>query len=236
MLEILFSDIMGYQTDIGEQTYKMPKVDEEYIANKVTMILDAAYNICKKKPLYELTMKDVVEACYMSKGNIYRYFPDINAIIIAMVNRLRKDVVLSIEDIGLDDGDDSLTIITKMMDYIIDYLEENLQTLGKIQFELMVLMTCKKKKCDHLMEFLQEDAGILIFDRVVEELIKCVGEEKATEFATYFRYTLDGILINTIFDECYSEEARLEPKPVSTRNLLQLLKETAHHMISAALT
>ncbi|MGY3777507.1 TetR/AcrR family transcriptional regulator [Isobaculum melis] len=213
----------------------MPKVDEAYIEKKVTMILDAAVHICKDKPIYELTMKDIVDACYMSKGNIYRYFPDINAIIVAMVNRSRREAVVSLEEVGLFEEDDSLTIITKIIDYIVIYLEENMYTLGKIQMELMILMTCKNKNCHELMKVVEIDAGLIIFKRVIEELVKCVGEEKAAEFSAFLRFTVEGIVMSTVFHEYYKEENQLGLKPVSIKCLLRIFKETAYMMISEAL-
>ena len=51
----------------------MPKVNEAYISEKKQVILDATFRICMRKPVYQVTMKDVIKETGMSQGGIYRY-------------------------------------------------------------------------------------------------------------------------------------------------------------------
>lgn len=46
----------------------MPKVNEDYINKKKTQILDAAFRMFQQKPLYEITMLDVIKEAGISKG------------------------------------------------------------------------------------------------------------------------------------------------------------------------
>jgi AcrR family transcriptional regulator len=64
----------------------MPKVKERYIEEKKAQKLDAAFIIFERKPLYEMTMLDVIKEAGLSKCGIYRYYNDIDEVIIALVN------------------------------------------------------------------------------------------------------------------------------------------------------
>ena len=79
----------------------MPKVTEDYINKKRAEIIDAAFIIFQQKPLYEMTMLDVIKQAGLSKGGIYRYFSDIDDVIIELINRetRRCDYKYNIDDI-----------------------------------------------------------------------------------------------------------------------------------------
>ena len=70
----------------------MPKVSNAYKEEKNTQILDAALNIFMNKPLYEITMLDVVNKLGASKGGVYRYFTDIDHIIVTLINRETEEL------------------------------------------------------------------------------------------------------------------------------------------------
>ena len=65
----------------------MPKVKPEYVDNKKKEILDAAYRVAMGKPMHEVSMRDIIRACGMSQGAIYRYFSCLDDILIELVNR-----------------------------------------------------------------------------------------------------------------------------------------------------
>lgn len=46
----------------------MPKVKDEYLENKRNQILDAAFAVCKRKPVYDVAMTDIVTETGMSQG------------------------------------------------------------------------------------------------------------------------------------------------------------------------
>lgn len=63
----------------------MPKVNEAYISEKKQVILDATFRICMRKPVYQVTMKDVIkETGNMSQGGIYRYYANFYDIFICL--------------------------------------------------------------------------------------------------------------------------------------------------------
>ena len=65
----------------------MPKVNQEYIAEKKRSILDATIRVCKSKPVYAVTLRDVVKECNISQGGLYHYFKDIDEIFAEILNR-----------------------------------------------------------------------------------------------------------------------------------------------------
>ena len=65
----------------------MPKVNEAYISEKKQVILDATFRICMRKPVYQVTMKDVIKETGMSQGGIYRYYANFYDILFALIER-----------------------------------------------------------------------------------------------------------------------------------------------------
>ena len=65
----------------------MPKVSEEYLIEKRNEILDAAFEVCMRKPAYEVTMSDVVAETGLSQGGVYKYFNNIYSVFSALIDR-----------------------------------------------------------------------------------------------------------------------------------------------------
>ena len=65
----------------------MPKVNLGYVAEKKKSIVDAAIKVCKSKPVYTVTLRDVVKECGISQGGLYHYFKDIDEIFAEILNR-----------------------------------------------------------------------------------------------------------------------------------------------------
>ena len=70
----------------------MPKVTEEYMENKRKMIVDAAYQVCLRKPVEMVTISDVISETGMSQGAIYRYYNGLDEILADMVTKMRVSV------------------------------------------------------------------------------------------------------------------------------------------------
>ncbi|UUV26633.1 TetR/AcrR family transcriptional regulator [Lysinibacillus sp. FN11] len=82
----------------------MPKVSHDYVKRKRNVILEAALSVCKDKPLYEITMRDIIRASGVSQGGIYRYYSDLDEILVEIINQAnanadyKKDVDAIIEN------------------------------------------------------------------------------------------------------------------------------------------
>lgn len=68
----------------------MPKMPEEFYAQKREEILDAAQRIALEKPLPHVSMKDLIRACGVSQGAIYHYFSSLDEIWLGLVERFYR--------------------------------------------------------------------------------------------------------------------------------------------------
>ena len=59
----------------------MPKVTEEYLESKRSMIVDCAYKVCLRKPVEMVTISDVIAETGLSQGGIYRFYKDLDEIL-----------------------------------------------------------------------------------------------------------------------------------------------------------
>ena len=64
----------------------MPKVTEEYLTGKRNLILECTNEILIEKPLYQITMRDIIKKAGFSQGAIYRYYANIDEIYIDLIN------------------------------------------------------------------------------------------------------------------------------------------------------
>lgn len=65
----------------------MPKVNEAYFEKKRNEILDAAYAVVMEKPIYTVSLRDIIQRSGLSQGGIYRYYKGLDDILSALVNR-----------------------------------------------------------------------------------------------------------------------------------------------------
>lgn len=120
----------------------MPKVKKEYFEDKKNSILDVAEKICRTKPLYKLTMKDIIIGTGLSPGAIYASFSDIDDVIVSLVNRL---------SVSVDFTDATNTIlqtqnapekkIELLFHYLIELIQSTVTSYGKIHLELSTVLT-----------------------------------------------------------------------------------------------
>ena len=69
----------------------MPKVTQEYIENKKKFIVNAAYQVCLRKPVEMVTMMDVIEETGLSQGGIYRFYKDLDEILSDVIAGMRMN-------------------------------------------------------------------------------------------------------------------------------------------------
>jgi len=113
----------------------MPRVSEEYIANKRRAIIDAAHNICLRKPVGMVTMTDIINETGMAQGGIYRYFEDIDDIFRAMILDMRESYSITDETDRIFSNAENMTVgqITDMIcDMLADRMEEQLMDIQKM--------------------------------------------------------------------------------------------------------
>lgn len=52
----------------------MPKVTTKYLTDRKDFILECTNEVLKEKPLYQITMRDIIKKAGFSQGAIYRYY------------------------------------------------------------------------------------------------------------------------------------------------------------------
>ncbi len=125
----------------------MPKVTTEYKIKKKQLIIEAMVEVLQRKPLYEITMLDVIQEAKLSKGGIYLYFSDIDELLIETINYLaekHKAIEFVKEDLSGDVESDLLMIFQKLG----DYMESCPAIISKIRSELVIYITNYPEKTD----------------------------------------------------------------------------------------
>jgi len=131
----------------------MPKVTEEYLESRRNFILDCATKVVREKPLYQMTMRDIIKKTELSQGAIYRYYSSLEEIYIAIANR---DIPMGIMEKQMDEMISSrekpTTIILEGFRIIAEYIILLQDTLGgKMYFELLVLYVQNIKETENLI-------------------------------------------------------------------------------------
>ena len=119
----------------------MPKVQDEYLQDKREQILDAAYRVCMQRPVYSITMRDIITEIGWSQGAIYRYFKNVHSILFELINRQtvhlkvkeEVDTILALPEVPE-------RIIAKIMDLITRTSIMNINEYGKMILEYSSLI------------------------------------------------------------------------------------------------
>lgn len=152
----------------------MPKVTQEYIDKKKSEIIDAAFIIFQQKALYEMTMLDVIKQAGLSKGGIYRYYSDIDEVIIELINReTRKGDYKNEIDNILNCNGSYETIIEELFKCLGKHINESADTIGKIQFEMTVLLANHPEKSEKIISKLTEhENGQYLINSLLGKMIE----------------------------------------------------------------
>lgn len=188
----------------------MPKVNEEYFENKKNAILDAVENICRTKPLYKLTMKDIIEETKLSPGAIYASFSDIDQVIIELINRMSIAVNFMDETAQiLQNPNTPEEKIKEICDYFIHLIRSTVTAYGKIFHELNTVITdgIRKEKIEAGMHEAQMYNYVLhaLIDTIDENIANGYFKPRTSKESIYvllFSF-LDGFLRDLIYANCY---------------------------------
>ena len=122
----------------------MPKVSEEYFEGKRKIILDAALKVFSKKPSYTVSMKDIIKESKLSQGGVYKYYSNIDDIIISLINRNKIEV--NPKDIINENYNNPEKAIFEFLEAYKNYFFETTKEYGKIFFELFPMLINDKKR------------------------------------------------------------------------------------------
>lgn len=119
----------------------MPRVTDEYLTDKRNFILECTEDILKEKPLYLITMRDIIKKAGFSQGVIYRYYSSLDEIYVDFINKHTTHILLEQKiDALLNSERAEKIVLAECFKAMGDYIEELLKSVvGKTFFELTVL-------------------------------------------------------------------------------------------------
>lgn len=124
---------------IGGGTH-MPKVTDEYLADKKNYILKCTGEILRIKPLYSVTMRDIIKKAGFSQGIIYHYYTSLDEIYVDYINKNTTYNLLEQNiDLLINSELTEKEILSECIIAIGKYIEELLKSVGgRTCFELTV--------------------------------------------------------------------------------------------------
>jgi len=157
-------------------------------------ILQCAKEVFAKKGFRTVTMKDIVEACEISRGGLYLYF--------GSTEEIFKEILVSELERDGEDITKQLTEESTMADILMLFLKEQKKVILRKKQDITVatyefLFAHKpEKKTDNLV-WNQFETGIVVLHKILEEgMLR--GEfycQDAKAAATNIMYTLEGMKI-----------------------------------------
>lgn len=109
----------------------MPKVSDDYLIEKRNYILECTGEILKEKPLYSVTMRDIIKKAGFSQGIIYHYYTSLDEIYVDYINKnttynfLEQNIDILLESKGTEKE-----ILSECIIAIGKYIEELLKSVG----------------------------------------------------------------------------------------------------------
>lgn len=217
----------------------MPKVTQEYINNKKTLIVRAAYDLCLRKTVSTVTMQDIINETGLSQGGIYRFYKDIDEIFKDMLidNRQRVTIKPQIDEIFVDSESKEIKeIMHKVFTLLGDFMTEELMGIVKINFELSVLSMNAPQRVEKILGDIEGTGNFeyLIF-RVSQYLNQCIMNGKAKprvsfeEILTYLTTAYNGIEMCCIINHCYKKLPLKEW--VVPKTQLKTLETTLYYLL-----
>ena len=190
----------------------MPKVTEEYLENKRQMIVEAAYQVCLRKPVEMVTISDVIAETGMSQGAIYRYYNGLDEILADIATKMRADynIIDKLEEI-LSDSSSSLEELTyQVCDCLADIMEKHLMDIQKINFDLGVIAINEPERAAKIMAGIKgsgnlEYLGKNALPRLIKSSAKLGYKPVATpqEIGQFVSSSYTGIEKFCIMSACY---------------------------------
>lgn len=157
----------------------MPKVTDEYLADKRNFILECTNEILEEKPLYQITMRDIIKKAGFSQGVIYRYYANIDEIYMDLINKNPISNLLEQRINYLVSSEQTIkSVVSDCIVSIGEYIEELLKSIGgKTCFELLVTYAYDAEKRNAIFPKLQFKQSLeYAQNRIVEYLMQKIQQ------------------------------------------------------------
>ena len=189
----------------------MPKVDAKHTERKRDNILNAALAVAVRKPIHEVSMRDIISESGLSQGGIYLYFANIDEVYIALINReyACHDAKGQIDE-AIISGETPERIISKLFDIWKTMALDTLMGVGKIYFELCTVYAGDKERIENFISkvnvaadeaYLQEQCVAYIAQKISEGYF--TPKQPVNDIFAFLMATLSGITRNLILYKHY---------------------------------
>ena len=194
----------------------MPKVTEEYMESKRSMIVDCAYRVCLRKPVEMVTISDVISETGMSQGAIYRYYNGLDEILSDMVTKMRSsyNIIETLEKILSNKKATLDEMVYQVCDCLAEAMESHLMDIQKINFDLGVIAINEPSRAAKIMENIKGSGNLeYLGSNALPRLIKGAFENKykpvasPEEIGQFISASYTGIEKFCIMSHCYGTGA-----------------------------
>lgn len=161
---------------------------------KKQYILETARKVFVEKGYKNVTMKDIVEACDISRGGLYLYFGSTEELLLAVLQKDAEEIddVFSESITEEDSAADILTLFLK------EQKKELLRKKNNLSMAVYEYAFENKEKNDQMMRR-RFEAGVRVLEKLIESGIAS-GEfycENPKGAANNIMYVLEGMKINS---------------------------------------
>ena len=209
----------------------MPKVNEEYFTEIKNKILQAAFEVCKRKPAYEVTMSDIVAETGMSQGGVYKYFNNIDSLLAALIDKANSVGNYKTEiDTVMASGKSSVKKLQELFDLSERYFSDMLISYNKILFELSSLFAYNPEKQKAIYKQVNTFSTFEYLTKcAAETIIKGVqkGDFKplvpVEDVMSFLVASFDGIIRDVTLTKCYGKKGQKNAFQFDEKKLIQSL-------------
>ena len=194
----------------------MPKVNAEYLEGKRREIVNAAFEVCKRKPAYDVTMSDIVAETGMSQGGVYKYYNNIYSVYAALIDDANQvgDQISEIDKIMNSDDKPEIKL-EKLFKVSETFFSDILISYNKILFELGTFCIQNPEydkringetKATPVFPYLASRVAELIISQSEAGYFKPVVPVK--DLLNYVVSSFDGIIRDVTLNKCYNIQTR----------------------------
>ena len=166
----------------------------EKSVQKKQFILDTARKVFVEKGYKNVTMKDIVEACEISRGGLYLYFNSTEEILLALLQQ-EADETDDVFTRSITEEDSAADILTL---FLKEQKKELLRKKNNLMMAVYEYSFAKKDKKNSMLKK-QFEAGAKVIEKLIESGIAS-GEfycENPKGTANNIMYVLEGMKINS---------------------------------------
>lgn len=221
----------------------MPKVTEEYIRNKKSKIVEAAYNLCLRKTVSAVTMQDIINEAGLSQGGIYRFYRDIDEIFADMVRFMRQkvDLKVKVDAILMQKEVSPGEIVEQLFAMLAVFMRNELMGIEKIDFELSVLSMNAPERTERILKDIPDMGNMEYLNMRTSEyfmeqlrLGRIHPRVSCEELLSFISCAYVGIQMTCIVHNCYKEETDSRTPFYQPDIQLKMLAQTVNYMLGEA--